>query len=96
MLAGMIVPHKPSLNPCSNGICSLTKYQMDDETTFVGLNPCSNGICSLTWAEVHRKSWKMPSLNPCSNGICSLTEDRINTYLKSIEVLILVLMEYAL
>ena len=37
------------LNPCSNGICSLTSYTKDANAKRVkGLNPCSNGICSLT------------------------------------------------
>ena len=37
------------LNPCSNGICSLTDRITDFEViTIKGLNPCSNGICSLT------------------------------------------------
>jgi len=36
------------LNPCSNGICSLTYYQVGEEARRCGLNPCSNGICSLT------------------------------------------------
>ena len=37
------------LNPCSNGICSLTSE--DGFVRYTGspsLNPCSNGICSLT------------------------------------------------
>ncbi len=36
------------LNPCSNGICSLTNYPSDMRSYWPGLNPCSNGICSLT------------------------------------------------
>ena len=35
-------------------------------------------------------------LNPCSNGICSSSTDRGYFYYDNIEVLILVLMEYAL
>ena len=82
------------LNPCSNGICSLTRLLSTVLTHQWGLNPCSNGICSLT----HLLAWTAhspKSLNPCSNGICSLTKingtDRVD-YM----VLILVLMEYAL
>ena len=48
------------LNPCSNGIWSLT-------VVF-----CSNGIWSLTFdCSLERSDWS--SLNPCSNGIWSLT-----------------------
>ena len=37
------------LNPCSNGICSLTnKKKMTTDDWKDSLNPCSNGICSLT------------------------------------------------
>ncbi len=36
------------------------------------------------------------SLNPCSNGICSLTDGVDYTLTTTSEVLILVLMEYAL
>ena len=39
------------LNPCSNGICSLTSAtQLRETLLFLRLNPCSNGICSLTTA----------------------------------------------
>ncbi len=37
-----------SLNPCSNGICSLTKDNLYKVSFRLSLNPCSNGICSLT------------------------------------------------
>ncbi len=37
-----------SLNPCSNGICSLTDPKELGGWISQGLNPCSNGICSLT------------------------------------------------
>ena len=36
------------LNPCSNGICSLTETIKAEKKFRKGLNPCSNGICSLT------------------------------------------------
>ena len=41
------------LNPCSNGICSLTMTAEDGSISPAdGLNPCSNGICSLTIMKV--------------------------------------------
>ncbi len=40
------------LNPCSNGICSLTTLDLGGITIKeLSLNPCSNGICSLTKAD---------------------------------------------
>ena len=37
------------LNPCSNGICSLTWTKLvSTQNGMLSLNPCSNGICSLT------------------------------------------------
>ena len=36
------------LNPCSNGIWSLTKQTMFNSEHCMCLNPCSNGIWSLT------------------------------------------------
>ncbi len=86
-----------SLNPCSNGICSLTwKTAFQPLNNSLSLNPCSNGICSLTCRTRYRLRCHSLSLNPCSNGICSLTLLEIE--LSSIRhgVLILVLMEYAL
>ena len=61
------------------------------------LNPCSNGICSLTCGKlVINDKEAAASLNPCSNGICSLTSNG-KGFLNYLEnVLILVLMEYAL
>ena len=62
-----------SLNPCSNGIWSLTRLHVDLYSgTTVSLNPCSNGIWSLTHIETKR-AVRFDSLNPCSNGIWSLT-----------------------
>ena len=60
-----------------------------------GLNPCSNGICSLTlvFCGVAEMAG---GLNPCSNGICSLTCRFDNRWINIENVLILVLMEYAL
>ena len=85
------------LNPCSNGICSLTGWSMQQKAaTRAGLNPCSNGICSLTLPLTAVVTTR-PGLNPCSNGICSLTWECI-LIIRSVHpmVLILVLMEYAL
>ena len=36
------------LNPCSNGIWSLTVTKASDVNPIMCLNPCSNGIWSLT------------------------------------------------
>ena len=83
------------LNPCSNGICSLTSLCMTQRSPLGSLNPCSNGICSLTYLWWFRKGSRLWSLNPCSNGICSLTGRTVNTLGRRV-VLILVLMEYAL
>ena len=38
----------PCLNPCSNGIWSLTGMSIPVSIGSMGLNPCSNGIWSLT------------------------------------------------
>ena len=45
-----------SLNPCSNGIWSLTRYYGKRIEDYVSLNPCSNGIWSLTVAEAEAKA----------------------------------------
>ena len=83
------------LNPCSNGICSLTEGQDNGGQTYHRLNPCSNGICSLT-PILLRDSPPRHCLNPCSNGICSLTYPaKFKEEIQDL-VLILVLMEYAL
>ena len=37
-----------SLNPCSNGIWSLTDVLLPLRLRLSSLNPCSNGIWSLT------------------------------------------------
>ena len=82
------------LNPCSNGIWSLTCVCVRACVRAYGLNPCSNGIWSLTLAGQPAGNGQN-RLNPCSNGIWSLT---INAALVAagIDVLILVLMEYGL
>ena len=38
-----------SLNPCSNGIWSLTQVSYLNGEYNMSLNPCSNGIWSLTF-----------------------------------------------
>ena len=87
--------HTRGLNPCSNGIWSLTWHMLFQVHLLrLRLNPCSNGIWSLTVVkEVERQN--RICLNPCSNGIWSLTwrDDARN---RSRYVLILVLMEYGL
>ena len=62
------------LNPCSNGIWSLTLRALNASSLRTRLNPCSNGIWSLTRRP--RARWWSPQgrLNPCSNGIWSLTQ----------------------
>ena len=62
-----------SLNPCSNGIWSLTLIAAICSSDIVGLNPCSNGIWSLTDEGNGNTVVLTHSLNPCSNGIWSLT-----------------------
>ena len=83
-----------SLNPCSNGIWSLTCSSARKSLTSISLNPCSNGIWSLTWYVL--LNWALwYCLNPCSNGIWSLTWSSTHILHKKV-VLILVLMEYGL
>ena len=86
-----------SLNPCSNGIWSLT--QIGSRwlcRSIVGLNPCSNGIWSLTQVSQNLTIAQLTGLNPCSNGIWSLTRGESDSARPSAWVLILVLMEYGL
>ena len=61
------------LNPCSNGIWSLTALQETSVSRLHRLNPCSNGIWSLT-STVMALALSRLGLNPCSNGIWSLTQ----------------------
>ena len=84
-----------SLNPCSNGIWSLTVRKTGARETVNCLNPCSNGIWSLTLHEYEVRSMR-PCLNPCSNGIWSLTPAVPAVPVPVQGVLILVLMEYGL
>ena len=48
---------KPSLNPCSNGICSLIWQKRLYQRVYYRLNPCSNGICSLMIAEIFQDNF---------------------------------------
>ena len=59
------------------------------------LNPCSNGICSRRKTPFAYTRLSNRRLNPCSNGICSRSKPKIIMKQNS-NVLILVLMEYAL
>ena len=88
--------YREGLNPCFNGICSLTVL---DWESFTGnrfcLNPCFNGICSLTWGN--------SCLRDCRSGVLilvlmeyALWPDNGATDVTVKPVLILVLMEYAL
>ena len=36
-----------SLNPCCNGIYSMSVLSLTDEASSFGLNPCCNGIYSM-------------------------------------------------
>ena len=65
--------HEDRLNPCSNGIWSLTLVEIRGVLGAGCLNPCSNGIWSLTGGSCPRVV-QSGSLNPCSNGIWSLTD----------------------
>ena len=49
------------LNPCSNGIWSLTDQNEGKEDSFDRLNPCSNGIWSLTKGESIMNDWTFMS-----------------------------------
>ena len=82
------------LNPCSNGIWSLTTLSPTSNWKSGRLNPCSNGIWSLTEMSKAQAS-AIAGLNPCSNGIWSLTKFNWFWYSGN-RVLILVLMEYGL
>ena len=83
------------LNPCSNGIWSLTfAVTRPQSDSCPSLNPCSNGIWSLTQFGVDRTFLRL-CLNPCSNGIWSLTNKGV-LQVRLYHVLILVLMEYGL
>ena len=62
-----------SLNPCCNGIYSMSPEEAKQLKT--GLNPCCNGIYSMRNDGVQ---FGLPilCLNPCCNGIYSMRESR--------------------
>ena len=72
-LLAALVAAAVGLNPCFNGICSLTGASQTKTTRTAGLNPCFNGICSLTRPIFSGTLQECEGLNPCFNGICSLT-----------------------
>ena len=62
-----------SLNPYSNGICSMRMLRLIlVVATHSCLNPYSNGICSMRSSRTVVFSLASSSLNPYSNGICSM------------------------
>ena len=63
--------------------------------SMLSLNPCFNGICSARQLLGSRQLMQV-SLNPCFNGICSARSSHSRLTGIWCEVLILVLMEYAL
>ena len=92
--SGFKVEPIPSLNPCSNGIWSLTEKFDAAITICQSLNACSNGIWSLT-----RLLWRQPGLRIVL--ILVLMEYGLWLSLIRVDrlfsgVLILVLMEYGL
>ena len=83
------------LNPCSNGIWSLTERQKPDDVDehVLILVLMEYGL----WLqETERAASQVSCLNPCSNGIWSLTLHAGIWNRRSYLVLILVLMEYGL
>ena len=85
---------RAGLNPCSNGIWSLTIFFFwsEESRSVLILVLMEYGL----WHEWRTRGiWKI-GLNPCSNGIWSLTRIFILQYPDTSNVLILVLMEYGL
>ena len=60
-----------------------------------GLNPCYSGICSVRVDLLVNMMRSFQGLNPCYSGICSVRSP-VKKPLDWIEVLILVIVEYAL
>ena len=53
--SGRSAARRYGLNPCSNGIWSLTLRARDNPATLaLSLNPCSNGIWSLTLGDTFK------------------------------------------
>ena len=93
--AKVIAKSSVSLNPCSNGIWSLTFFFGSDcSREEFCLNPCSNGIWSLTVLSWHYWKWRI-GRHPRCTAIGSLTRLWL-PYQRYPAVLILVLMEYGL
>jgi len=61
----------------------------------VGFNPCFDGFCSKTKLQP-RKKRKQFRFNPCFDGFCSKTRYIRKKGKRSMEVSILVLMDFAL
>ena len=82
------------LNPCSNGIWSLTSLRTFNWPSSFGLNPCSNGIWSLTEAVriPQGRRWVL-ILVLMEYG---LWQEELDRWQRVWAVLILVLMEYGL
>ena len=87
---------KGSLNPCSNGICSLTTWYCKTRLFCLWVLILVLMEYALWQQQVRRNSRHWHRLNPCSNGICSLTPHLSYPFFHILIVLILVLMEYAL
>ena len=83
------------LNPCSNGICSLTRTSAASEQQVQVLILVLMEYALWPGCQLPR-NWRKRGLNPCSNGICSLTTNTDEKLFVNAIVLILVLMEYAL
>ena len=83
------------LNPCFDGICSMSWCSRSQPYAVGRLNPCFDGICSMSSVARRAKCAKR-SLNPCFDGICSMSVhiETVNDQARA-KVLILVLMEYA-
>jgi len=84
-----------SLNPYYNGICSRSKYITVMKYKLESLNPYYNGICSRRTRQSSTCLQNM-GLNPYYNGICSRSFSLSQSFVCKINVLILIIMEYAL
>ncbi len=73
----------------------LCEFHNFKDKNLVSLNPCFNGICSASNITENHRNKNIKSLNPCFNGICSARKVYSFNMITS-NVLILVLMEYAL
>ena len=93
-LQGVYIPRPHCLNPCSNGIWSLTGQIISPQVWIIVLILVlmEYGLWPLPRRDA--RTWAV-SLNPCSNGIWSLTFT-VMPIRQIICVLILVLMEYGL